>query len=325
MFLLDADIFPWDLTILLLLSFFASIVIAARATIRRDDASTTRNILVGLVGILGLLGFLTIVYGSFIEPRIIVTTRVSVTHPLGNPIRIAVISDLHTGPYKGKGFVERVVSAVNATLPDLILMPGDFIMGSSSRLSDLDPLKRLRAPMGVFAVLGNHETGETEDMFGNRYAEKYRGDEIAQKLAEDNVRVLRNDNDVIPMTEGVLAVAGIDDLWSGKSDIKKALAGIPAGAFIVLLSHNPSVIDDPLSRPAHLVVSGHTHGGQIRLPWIGAFVDLHTTIGPQYDEGLFQLEGGRNLVITRGIGESSPRARILAWPQILIINVQSKS
>lgn len=324
MFLLSPDIFFWDLGILLFLTTGMSLCIAAWVTLRRGECGWFGNIVAICAGCLGLTGALLTAYGSFVEPQIIVVNSHTVTHPLGQNMRIAVISDLHVGPYKHAAFVQKTVDAVNATLPDMVLLPGDFILGESPDLSALAALQDLRAPLGVFGVLGNHDMGEFETLFGERYTKKNRGEEVATSLAKYGVRMLRNDHVIIPVPDGVVAVAGVDDIWTGHADISQSLSGIPDGAYVILLSHNPSIIDDSAIAPAHLIVSGHTHGGQLRLPLIGPLARIPVSIGQEFDEGMFPLQNGGTLAITRGVGESSARARLFAWPEVMVVEIGSK-
>ena len=302
--------------ILLIMTFSLCGGIACVVLMRRNHSK-----LIGLLGFLGLLGFISITYAAFIEPQIIVVTKVSITHPLAEPMKIAVVSDPHVGPYKGKPFLRRVVKKLNGLLPDLVLMPGDFVFTRSADPSELAPFADINAPLGTFAVLGNHDVGEYQSLIGKRYSGKDRGEKIAQKLEEFDVTVLRNEHDLLQLTNSNIAVAGIDDLWTGHHDLAASLSGISSDTYTILLSHNPSVIDEPHSDSAHLIVSGHTHGGQLRIPGIGPLTTLPTSLGKQFDQGIFELEEDRALAITRGIGESSSRTRFFAWPEILLIEV----
>ncbi|MBM3231630.1 hypothetical protein FJZ28_04900, partial [Candidatus Peregrinibacteria bacterium] len=141
MFLLHPDAFLCDLGILLLVAFGASVTVASWVWMRQTESGSVLKAIVGFVGLISFLGFLLTVYGSFIEPRIIVTTHATVTQRLSGGLKIAVVSDLHVGPYTDAAFVRSVVERVNTELPDMVLMPGDFIFGSESNLEDFKPLK----------------------------------------------------------------------------------------------------------------------------------------------------------------------------------------
>ena len=275
----------------------------------------------GFLSLLGFLGFMIITYASFIEPQIIVVTKVSVTHPNAQKLKIAIVSDPHVGPYKDDAFLERVVLKLNGLLPDIVLMPGDFVFTRSADPIHLAPFAKINAPLGVFAVLGNHDDGQYLSPTGERYSGKDRGENIAQKLEQFSVKVLRNEHKLLPLTHANIAVAGIDDLWTGHHNLPASLQDIPPDTYTILLSHNPSVIDEPESAAADLIVSGHTHGGQLRIPSYGPLTELPTSLGRSFDQGLFPLEDGRTLAITRGIGESGARSRLLAWPEILVVEL----
>ena len=107
-----------------------------------------------------------------------------------------------------------------------------------------------------------------------------------------------------------------------EDNIGAALDGIADDLPIILLSHNPSVINQNDSLQADLIVSGHTHGGQIRLPGIGPLGGVPTDIDQKYDQGTFAINNHTTLAITRGLGESSPRARLFAWPEILLLETK---
>jgi len=322
MFLLNADIFIWDLAIILIMAFSLSGGFACSIWVKRHPDQSFQKHFVGFLGFLGFFGFLVITYASFIEPQIIVVTKVAVSHPLAQPLKIAVISDTHVGPYKGEAFLQRVVKRINNLLPDIVVMPGDFVFTRSADPKELAPLANINAPLGVYAVLGNHDVGQYISLSGARYSGKDRGDTIAKTLESFSVQVLRNEHTVLELTNGTVAIAGIDDLWTGHHDLPASMSGISANTYTILLSHNPSVIDSPESTAAHLVVSGHTHGGQLRLPGIGPIPKLPTSLGQSFDQGIFPLEDDRTLAITRGVGESGARTRLFAWPEILLIELR---
>ncbi len=323
MFLLNSDIFFWDLAILILLTTFFALAVGCLLLAKRKHIGTSKTVLMYTLSTVATTCFLLVVYAAFIEPNLITVTKKTLKHPMGHSMKIAVISDMHVGPYKGKAFVQRVVKKLNATLPDIVLIPGDFVFTHSADISDLQPLEEISAPMGVYAVLGNHDVGQYADLAGHRYSGESRGEAIAELLQTLGVFVLRNSHDTISTHEGSVAIAGVDDIWTGHHDLPAALANIPKAAFTMLLSHNPSIVDAPASMAAHLIVSGHTHGGQIRLPVLGPLTELPTSLGKGYDQGLFEMDEDTTLAITRGIGESSARTRLFAWPQILLIQVES--
>lgn len=322
MFLLQSDIFLWDLSILLLMSFTFVGSMTCFLLTKRGQHKSYQKILIRSTGIISLCAFALIVYGSFIEPQLIVVTEKTISHPLASPLKIAVISDIHVGQYKGEAFVKRAVDRINTLLPDIVVLPGDFILHNSSNLGDLGPLRDIRTTMGAFAVLGNHDVGEYETLLGERYKGTDSGEKIDAALRDLGITVLRNESENLTIPGGKLAIAGIDDIWTDHADITSALQNIDPHAYTILLSHNPSVIDDPASLSAHLIISGHTHGGQIRIPGFGPISHLPTSLGQQYDQGLFEVDDDTTLAITRGIGESSARTRLFAMPEILLLRLE---
>ena len=217
--------------------------------------------------------------------------------------------------------MQRVVNETNAAFPDLVLLTGDYVFGRNADLQDLAPLGALNPPLGVYAVLGNHDVGQHQSLLGKRYSGEDRGENIADMLESVGVTMLRNEEEIIYLTTGQIAITGIDDLWTGHSDLAAALDEVPRNVYTILLSHNPSVIDEKRSREADLIVSGHTHGGQMRLPGYGTIPDLPTSLGNSFDQGIFKIDSDTTLAITRGVGESSPRTRLFAWPEIMLLEL----
>ena len=211
MFLLQSDIFFWDLCILLLITFFLCGAGACALWMKKHSHRPFQKILVSALYAFSLFFLLVIVYGSFIEPQLVTVTKKTITNPLASPMKIVVISDLHVGAYKGKTYLNRVVDRINSLLPDMVLIPGDFLLSSESDLSDLDPLRDIHAPMGTYAVLGNHDMGEYAMLRGQRYSGEDTGDEIAEKLHDLGVTVLRNTAEGIHLSTGEVAVAGIEN------------------------------------------------------------------------------------------------------------------
>ncbi len=310
----------WDFAIALLLAFSCSITLVTLLWIRRHRSRHfALRLLVGCLGFLSSVGFLTVAYGSFVEPQRITVTEREIRLPLKQPLRIIVLSDFHVGPYKGARFMERVVERANALFPDVILLAGDFLYDDASPLAALSPLSRLRATLGVFAVLGNHDTGHMLTLFHTPQRGADRTAALTSVLADMHIAVLRNESRTFSLGAERIAIAGVADLWTGTDSVRDALDGIAARMPTILLSHSPDVILDTTSHRAHLIAAGHTHGGQVRLPWIGAIPRIPTRLGRRYDQGLFRIDDDATLAITRGLGESFPRARLFAPPEIMLL------
>lgn len=179
-------------------------------------------------------------------------------------LRIAQISDLHVGPTIHRGYVESVVAQVLAAQPDLIALTGDMADGKPEQLAaHFEPLKKLRAPLGVFYVTGNHEY-------------YWGGEDWIQALRGIGATPLLNEHRVVERRGARLVVGGVTDpagekfVDSHRSSPSRALSGAPAADFRLLLAHRPDACDEALAAGFDLQLSGHTHAGQF-YPW-GFFV-----------------------------------------------------
>ena len=331
MFLFHPDIFKWDLAILILLSLSLCGMVTCFVWIRRQHERRLQKLFVGIIGLFALICFGMLIYGSFIEPRIVVNTEYTVPFPTKERLKIVVLGDFHTGPYKGKWIVEEAVRRANLELPDLVLITGDFILGEETDLEMLSSLANLRTSLGTYAVLGNHDIGRLRASVGKYRIMKNRGDEIESFLEKIGIPVLRNEHMIISLPDESIAIAGVEDLWTEEDDLAGALEGIEEGTSTILISHNPGIILDKNITSIDLLVSGHTHGGQIRLPFFGSLAPMPTDLGPKYDQGIFPIPSlevlvdstrhviSSSMIITRGLGESSARARLFAWPEVVVL------
>ena len=259
-------------------------------------------------------------FGSFVEPQLI-TVRHEQIEITPNPSRVlhaVLISDTHVGPYKGERFFMRVVDTITEIHPDIIFVAGDFTASSSEQISELSPLATLTSVYPTYAVLGNHDyrLGMDEDPVDEENAA-----EIQRVLDRYGVHVLKNDG--IFLDEKRLWIAGTTELWTGQADIQAALLNRPlAETPTILISHNPDIVRQiATNQQIDLVLAGHTHGGQIRLPLIGPVPPIPDQLGRAYDRGLFDYKGTK-LFITSGIGESGPRARLFNPPEIVVLTIQ---
>lgn len=236
-------------------------------------------------------------------------------------LRIGIISDLHSSSMVGSAMLKRALALVKESNPDMIVLLGDYISSSLDRFTQKykkinseytnDFLKVFRdtsAPMGVYAVLGNH------DFWSGRAAVEM----LVKGLP--NAKWLRNESIVIKQGGEHLMIAGVDDYWHsysleralGKSDVCK-----------VLLSHNPDVTMDIDRKGRHvdLVLSGHTHGGQIVLPFVGApFLPVKS--GRRYQEGFVQ-DGQRLTFVSRGVGTVILPFRLQCPPEVSVLTLRS--
>lgn len=228
-------------------------------------------------------------------------------------LRAVLISDLHRGPVISREYLDAVVDRVNALRPDLVLLPGDFVSKSASYFTDVTAiLARLRPTIASFATLGNHDNWEGTE-------------EAKQAIIRSGVRLLHNsslhlgpDRRLTSGGKSGLCLAGVDDLGTGKPDLTAALAGVSAGVPTLLLSHNPDFaeVELPDGLRVDLQISGHTHGGQVVLPGVGALA-CPSAYGLKYLYG--HVQGPHwPVFITRGIGTSVLPVRVGAPPEIVL-------
>jgi uncharacterized protein len=319
--------FPWDLAIFFLIAGgFCTAFVALNAKLPHGRhlacvLNASRHFRF-TVAVLGILMSSIVLYGSFIEPHIITVTERSIDFPADEELTIVVLSDFHVGPYKGKRFVSRVVKNVQEINPDLILLAGDYVYVGADPLNAFVAFKDFSPKYGVFGVLGNHEYRcYRGNVFSNKFYEGFDGSQrVRRALERVGVTMLVNDWKEVQMESGLLYIGGVNDMCTNKDNLQEALPKNERSAPIILLSHDPSVILDNNALYPHLIVSGHTHGGQVRLPFIGHLVTLPTQLGRTFDQGLFPIDKNTTLAITRGIGESGARARLFAPPEILVLH-----
>jgi uncharacterized protein len=255
-------------------------------------------------------------YGFWYEPaglRVVThTVRLSAADKIStNLLRIAIIADLHAGaPYIDNSKVERVVALANAAKPDLILLTGDYITKGviGGRLLPFDTiaarLGNLSAPLGVYAVFGNHEWFYDTKLFMRAFERA--GIPV---LDDRNRKLTRNGEDIY--------LVGISDLREGPHDIGKALSGVPKDAHALCFTHAPGIFPQ-LPATCALTVAGHTHGGQVNLPLINRPI----VPGPnRFAAGLVE-ENGKTLFVSTGIGTSIIPVRIGVPPEVSILDVE---
>jgi predicted MPP superfamily phosphohydrolase len=248
------------------------------------------------------------------EPRRLVVEEVVLRLPRWTDdvdgLRVAVLSDLHGGvPYAGVAAIARWVDRANGLAPDLVLLGGDFVDAHFFWRRRLQPepvaaeLARLRAPLGVFAVLGNHDW-------------KRDGPGVWAALEAAGTTVLENE---ARPAGSHLWVAGLADLRRRRPDLPRALANIPDGAPVILLAHDPDVFPFVPPRVA-LTVGGHTHGGQLAIPIIRRPA-IPSRYGERYARG-HVVEDGRHLYVTSGLGTSGLPVRAFAPPEIVLLELR---
>jgi predicted MPP superfamily phosphohydrolase len=230
-------------------------------------------------------------------------------------LKIGVMSDFHAGAFVHKKDIWESVRMVNHERPDLVALLGDFVDGGYSHSSKnvkkgsyvFEALKHLKAPLGIFAVLGNHDHWTDARL-------------VRKALSRIGVEVL--DDRHVALHHG-LAVAGVDDFWEGPARPLKALGDLGRRTPVILLSHNPDVnIQLGGERRVRLVISGHTHGGQIRIPLIHRAPWVPCSRKYRGTTGLIRETVDRWTFITKGVGTFFLPIRLACPPDIGILRLR---
>jgi uncharacterized protein len=223
--------------------------------------------------------------------------------------RIVQVSDVHHGRLVPIEEVRRVVALANSARADMVTLTGDYTTALRRYIEPCaEALSELKAPEGVWAVLGNHDHNTD-------------GPLTRQALARRGISVLTNENTVLRRGADTLQLAGADDWGWGYADFKRALAGVDLARPTVLLSHEPISFDMEETRGVSLTLSGHTHGGQVNFPVVGSPVKYVWGKYLRYLRGLHEHEGAR-LYVSRGTGMIGVPLRIGARPEVAVLRLQ---
>src|SRR5579864_1063137 len=205
-------------------------------------------------------------------------------------LRVVQLTDIHHSLFTPLEYVQRAVKLTNLMRPDVIALTGDYVTLSPDYIWPVARmLGKLRARLGVFAVLGNHDF-------------KVDPVEMTGALKAQRIRVLRNQHFALRSRGATLWMIGVDDLWSGEDDMAAALQSVPSRDPKILLCHNPMGIHRAAAYEIDFVISGHTHGGQVRLPVVGS-VRGKSKLGERFVDGWNRLNGTQ-IYVSRGIGRS---------------------
>ena len=279
--------------------------VAAFVTIRRAS-----------IGCVGVVAAFLLLWAFWIEPASLTIDQqeLNVAWPGPRSLRIAVLADLHVGsPFNGIRRLRSTIDRTNAERPDLVCILGDLVIQGVIGGRFVPPeetaieLARLRAPAGVVAVLGNHDGWLDHDR-------------VKRAIEHAGIRFVEETAVRLDTPAGALWVAGIGDLWTAPHDLVAALSTVPAdGSPVLLLTHNPDVFPDVPKRVT-LTLAGHTHGGQVRLPFVGTPI-VPSRFGQRYAAG-HVVEGGRHLFVSTGIGTSILPVRFRVPPVVTLLTLR---
>jgi predicted MPP superfamily phosphohydrolase len=227
-------------------------------------------------------------------------------------LRVAVIADLHTGaPHVDERKVEQIVAKVNARRPDLVALLGDYadptqVLGEAVAPELVaERLAGLYAPLGVFAVLGNHDR-------------HHYGQQMPRALRAAGIEVLENDVASVELGGEVLWIAGLADATKRRADVGATLAMVPLHAPLIALTHDPDLFPELRDRAA-VTLAGHTHGGQVNVPLLGRRLapTRHGYVGGEV------REHGGYMYVSRGVGTAHVPVRLGATPEVAVLRLRS--
>ena len=245
----------------------------------------------------------------FIEPYLIETKYIVVE---SNQIpaefdgkKIVFLSDIHYGPFFDQLRIDNLVDQVNALNPDLILLGGDYVDGGSEYVNPVfKSLSRLKAPLGVYAVLGNSDP---------QYL-------TLKTIKSSGITYIGNKGIWIVQNGSKIRLGGVGDFNNG-NQIQRATTGtVNPKDFVILLSHNPDYFPEVDKKKVDVVLSGHTHGGQVTFFGIWAPV-IRSIYGQRYRTGIIK-EDNSTLIVSNGIGTSVLPLRFFARPQIIVLKLK---
>lgn len=289
----------------------AKITLPAKSTRRTFLKRTT---LAAGAAALGLAG-----YSGLIEPNEVdvqkIELRIQGLSEAFDGIKIALLSDLHFGPYTGAGEIGAAVRAANELKPDVVALLGDFVSeptvgDSAAGAKKAEPcakvLSGLRSRLGTFAVLGNHDY-ITDPEF------------VADALQSHGIPLLRNASHPIEQSGGRLWFLGVNDVVFGAAQLDRALAGVPAAETKILLAHEPDFADYSSRYGIAAQFSGHSHGGQVRIP--GVYRLFLPELARKYYEGYYRV-GELQLYTNRGVGTIGLPFRFLCPPEVTLVTLR---
>jgi uncharacterized protein len=228
---------------------------------------------------------------------------------------IALLSDFHYDPYFSVHPLHAAIPMVNDLRPDLIALAGDFVSApwighEANAAFEAEPcarlLRQLTAPYGLWAILGNHD-----DQTNPEY--------VTRVLQAENIQVLANQSHAIERDGARIWLAGVNDVLSGTADLSKTLGRVPAGEAVILLAHEPDFADHASRFPVDLQLSGHSHGGQVRVPLLPPL--YLPRLGKKYVWGTYHV-GPLTLYTGAGLGTIGIPVRLNCPPEITLLTLR---
>lgn len=258
----------------------------------------------------------------FVEPKNLVAERIDIKlnrlPPEFHDFRIAQISDIHFGPYMGEAGVERAVHLAESFQPNLLILTGDFVSHPLRKPNGIEGARQAEPCADVLArmqnvpkiaVLGNHDHWNNADI-------------VEAALQARSIEVLRNRSVALVRGQRRIWISGVDDVFVEAANLAQTLQIVPPTETTILLAHEPDFADYVSQFPVDLQFSGHSHGGQVRIPGIGA--PILPALGQKYPIGLNRV-GKLQVYTNRGLGVINPPVRFLCPPEVTFVTLKNPS
>jgi uncharacterized protein len=232
-----------------------------------------------------------------------------------NGFTVAMLSDFHYDPYFSVHPLRAAIAMVNRLHPDLLALTGDFVsvplVGDETKAAfAAEPcarlLRQMTAPHGLWAVMGNHDDATDAE-------------HVTHALQAENIRVLANQSEPIEQDGSRFWLAGVNDVISGTADLSKTMHGVPVGEPVILLAHEPDFADEASQYPIDLQLSGHSHGGQIRIPFLPPL--YLPELAKKYVWGTYHV-GPLTLHTSAGLGTIGIPMRLNCPPEVTVLTLR---
>ncbi len=258
-------------------------------------------------------------YSIYVEPNLLSVKNIEINNSSNikneDTIKIAQISDIHLGEYYAIDKLEKLVNKVNSQNADIIVFTGD-LFDNVSKFEDTSKvapiLKKLNANIGKYAIYGNHDYGGGAK-------------NIYKNVMEDSgFKILVNEQANVKLDSGkTMSILGLDDALLGNPDVEKTARNIKGNNYNLLLLHEPDLSDKFVSYNIDLILAGHSHGGQVKIPFLGEIVT--PPLAEKYKDGLYNLNTKRNtqLYVNSGIGNTKVPFRFMNVPEVSIFEIKA--
>jgi len=269
-----------------------------------------------LFGILMVVGILIGFYSAYVEPHLLRVKQYDMKFEqvAGNPITVVQFSDTHVGDFFTTEDLKKVVDKINEQQADLVLFTGDLMDNAAEYDGSIDEiatiLSKIKATNGKYAVFGNRDYGGGAERF------------YEDLMESAGFEVLVNSSRTLEVKGTTISLFGADDALIGYYNSNKTMQGISNDHLNLLLIHEPDLISDFLSYPIDLATAGHSHGGQVYIPFYGPL--LTTALAEDYVRGLYDFGNNRKtlLYVNTGIGNTKVPFRLFNVPQISVFKLE---